>query len=141
MKEAARQPCVLLVEDNPADVFLIRLLLGRVACAVELHVATDGEKALDLLDVRLDPPYLILLDLNLPKLDGWELLRRIKSRPERYFAPVVVLSSATSRAEVNRCYELGASAFVAKQEDPRRMERALAQIVEFWFSAVTLPQC
>ncbi|HEY8942927.1 MAG TPA: response regulator, partial [Polyangiaceae bacterium] len=94
MKEAARQPCVLLVEDNPADVFLIRLLLGRVACAVELHVATDGEKALDLLDVRLDPPYLILLDLNLPKLDGWELLRRIKSRPERYFAPVVVLSSA-----------------------------------------------
>jgi two-component system, chemotaxis family, response regulator Rcp1 len=142
----AGTPRVLLVEDNPADVYLAQLLFERTATACELSVARDGEEALEALGLggkqRKQPlPDLILLDLNLPKVDGWEVLRRIKTDPEAQSIPVVILSSARSTDEVNRCYELQANAFVRKVDEVKNMEEAMRSLALFWFQTVTLPPC
>jgi CheY-like chemotaxis protein len=142
----ANKTRVLLVEDNPADVYLTELLLDRSEAAYELWVARDGDEALQELGLngsgRARPlPDLILLDLNLPKIDGWEVLRRIKADPEAQLVPVVILSSTSSSSEVNRCYELQANAFVRKLDEVKRMEESMRSLARFWFQAATLPRC
>ena len=146
MRDAARSTRVLLVEDNPADVYLVRMFFERLGLDIELEVAGDGELALELLglDGAAEPPpapELVLLDLNLPRIDGWELLRRIKADPRLTVVPVVILSSAQSEHEVERCYRLHASAFVPKLEGPREMESTLRSLSEFWFHRASLPRC
>lgn len=143
---AASKTRVLLVEDNPADVYLTQLLLDRSQTAYELSVARDGDEALQELGLsgsaRVRPlPDLILLDLNLPKTDGWEVLRRIKSDPVAQLVPVVILSSTSSSSEVNRCYELQANAFVRKLDEVNRMEESMRSLARFWFQTATLPRC
>ncbi|MFZ5893450.1 MAG: response regulator [Myxococcota bacterium] len=145
---AAGKTRVLLVEDNPADIYLTELLLERSAAGTtyELSIARDGEEALVALGLCGKPrerplPDVILLDLNLPKVDGWEVLRRIKSHPEAQLIPVVCLSSASSASEVNRCYELQANAFVRKLDEVKSMEESMRSLARFWFQTVTLPQC
>lgn len=145
-EERAGKLRVLLVEDNPADVYLTELLLERSHASCELHIARDGEEALSELGLADRPrqrplPDLVLLDLNLPKVDGWEVLRRIKSHPELQVLPVVVLSSTTSTREVNLCYELKANAFVRKLDEVTRMEDAMRSLARFWFQTATLPRC
>lgn len=144
--EQATKVRVLLVEDNPADVYLTELLLERSQAACELQVVRDGEEALTSLGLADRPrerplPDLILLDLNLPKVDGWEVLRRIKSHPELQLLPVVILSSTTSTSEVTRCYELQANAFVRKVDEVKSMEDAMRSLAGFWFRTATLPRC
>jgi len=146
MRDGAGPTRVLLVEDNPADVYLIKLLLERVGAALDLDVVSDGESALERLGLTGDSgarflPELILLDLNLPRLDGWELLRRIKADAKLTVIPVVVLSSAESATEVAHCYRLHASAFVRKLEEPKQMESALRCLSEFWLRTASLPRC
>jgi CheY-like chemotaxis protein len=142
----ANKTRVLLVEDNPADVYLTELLLDRSEAAYELSVARDGDEALQELGLngtdRVRPlPDLILLDLNLPKIDGWEVLRRIKADPVAQIVPVVILSSTSSSSEVNRCYELRANAFVRKLDEVKRMEESMRSLARFWFQTATLPRC
>jgi CheY-like chemotaxis protein len=143
---AANKTRVLLVEDNPADVYLTELLLDRSEADYELLVARDGDEALQELGLngtdRVRPlPDLILLDLNLPKIDGWEVLRRIKADPVAQIVPVVILSSTSSSSEVNRCYELRANAFVRKLDEVKRMEESMRSLARFWFQTATLPRC
>ena len=109
-------------------------------------MARDGEEALLELGLAGTPrtrplPDLVLLDLNLPKVDGWEVLRRIKADREAQLIPVVVLSSTSSSSEVNRCYELQANAFVRKLDEVKRMEESMRSLARFWFQTATLPRC
>lgn len=126
-------PSILLVEDNPEDIDLARLALSRAGSAHPLVVATDGAEALDLLaDETMDVPALILLDLNLPRVDGREVLRQMRARERTKFVPVVVLTSSSAERDILECYEAGANAYVVKPLEFREFEDALESILDAW---------
>jgi two-component system response regulator len=134
---------VLLVEDNPGDAELTRQALESSKLAVELVTVDDGEKALRYL--RREPPYrdaalpdLVLLDLNLPKVSGEEVLREIKADRALRSLPVVVLTSSDAEAEITRCYAEGANCYVVKPVDFSSFMEIVASIEQFWFSVVKL---
>lgn len=110
---------ILLVEDDPGDVFLFREALRNTSLEYELHVADNGEKALDFMHRR--PPFagarrpdLVVLDLNLPRINGIEVLREIRALPEFGELPVIVLTTSKSDTDARLCRELGANAFLSK---------------------------
>ncbi len=110
---------ILLIEDNPADVYLVREVLSVHALPAELQTIDDGEKALQFLDgMESDPGPLqldlVLLDLNLPKFDGMQVLSRIRAGTRLAPIPVIVLTSSDSPRDKERALSLGASAFVRK---------------------------
>jgi chemotaxis family two-component system response regulator Rcp1 len=132
--------CVLLVEDNHGDVRLVREALADHGTRVELSVAHDGRAALDRLRGPARRPDLILLDLNLPGMDGVSLLGRIKSDPKLRRIPVVVLTSSDSAAEVERVYDLHANCYLVKRPTLSEFERHIRHTIDFWTDAVRLPQ-
>lgn len=135
---------LLLVEDNLGDVGLIREALASCESRAEMSVARDGIEALRLLNrengegesVR---PDLILLDLNLPRMDGRELLARLKSDPELRKIPVVVFTSSNAPQDVARAYALHANCYLVKPPDLAGIERVMSLINEFWMKTVRLP--
>jgi chemotaxis family two-component system response regulator Rcp1 len=133
---------ILLVEDNPNDIEITRRALAKGQVKNELTVARDGQEAIDLLFGQPDGgslPGLILLDLNLPKIDGREVLSRIKSDPELRRIPVIVLTTSTREEDVVRSYDLGVNTFISK---PVRFEdfiKVVAAIQEYWIVIATLP--
>ena len=114
---------ILLVEDNPNDVEITRRALQKGQVSHQLTVARDGQEALDILFGRQNdnvaPPDLILLDLNLPKVDGREVLEKVKADPKLRHIPVVVITISTREEDMARCYELGVKTFISK---PARFE-------------------
>lgn len=135
---------ILMVEDNPGDVRLTREAFKEGKVRNELHVAEDGVAALDFLYRR--PPHqqaprpdLILLDLNLPKKDGREVLETIKSDPSLKTIPVVILTTSQAEEDVIRAYHLSANCYVTKPVDFEQFMRIVQTIEEFWLSVVTLP--
>ena len=144
MTTAAQAIEILLVEDDPGDELLTREALAEYKISNRLHVARDGGEALDFLYRRgahADAPRadLILLDLNLPKYDGLQVLERIKSDPELAFVPVVILTTSSSEEDVLRSYQLHANAYVTKPVDVGQFIDAVRQIDEFFLSVVRLP--
>jgi CheY-like chemotaxis protein len=132
---------LLLIEDNPGDVGLIREALAPAGSELELAVARDGLEALALLE-RCEAaarPDLILLDLNLPRMDGRELLARLKAHPELRRIPVVVLTSSSAPQDVRRAYDLHANCYLVKPTDFSGLERAVRGIADFWLGIVRLP--
>lgn len=131
---------VLLVEDNPGDADLIREALREVALPLVLRVAQDGVAALEELR-RSDAsrPDLILLDLNLPKQDGREVLGELKRDPALSAIPVVVLSSSEAERDLLQAYQLHANCFVTKPVDLTELLATVRAIAEFWFRHVKLP--
>jgi two-component system, chemotaxis family, response regulator Rcp1 len=135
---------ILLVEDNPGDVRLTREALREGKVRNNLHVAADGVEALHFLRregkfagaVR---PDLILLDLNLPKKDGREVLEDIKSDPALRYIPVVVLTSSQAEQDILRAYDLHANCYVTKPVDLDQFIHVVRSIEEFWFTIVKLP--
>ncbi|MGH1485654.1 MAG: response regulator [Cellvibrionaceae bacterium] len=135
---------ILMVEDNPGDVELTREALATGKFRNNLHITEDGEKALDFLYQRGEftnapRPDLVLLDLNLPKVSGREVLADVKSNDKLMSIPVVVLSSSEDARDIEATYELNANSFVTK---PVRIEDFLqvAQAIEhFWIEIVKLP--
>lgn len=130
---------VLLVEDDPNDVELTLRALGKHNLANRVFVVRDGEEALDYLyrrgafDGRDDgDPVVVLLDLKLPKVDGLEVLREIKSDPRLRDLPVVVLTSSREHADLVRAYELGTNAYVVKPVDFEQFQEAVRQLGLFW---------
>jgi CheY-like chemotaxis protein len=129
---------ILLVEDNPGDAQLVRMAFADALPSARVSVATDGEAALSRLREE-GPPDLLLLDLNLPRLSGHEVLQAIKADAALRRLPVVVLSSSAAEADVTRSYELGASSHVTKPGDVDALFALAETLARYWFGAVTLP--
>ena len=135
---------ILMVEDNPGDVRLTREALRSAKMLNNLHVVEDGEAALDYLYQRgqyaLAPrPDLVLLDLNLPKKDGREVLAVIKSDDMLKSIPVVVLTTSHAESDILRAYNLNANCYVTKPVDFQRFTEIVKTIEDFWLTVVTLP--
>ena len=135
---------ILLVEDNPADVRLTReaLLNGKVQH--ELHVAKDGVEAMAFLRHQLafhkaPRPDMILLDLNLPRKDGREVLAEIKADPDLRSIPVIILTTSQADEDILKTYNLHANGYIVKPVDLEQFFRIIKQIKEFWMSIVVLP--
>jgi chemotaxis family two-component system response regulator Rcp1 len=136
---------ILLCEDNPGDVDLIKKALQRGEVAHRMTVVEDGVEALAVLrraDGYTDCPRpdLILLDLNLPKKDGREVLSEIKTDPQLRLIPVVVLSSSDAETDILKAYELHANSYITKPVDIHQFVRVVRSINDFWFSVVKLPK-
>ena len=135
---------ILLVEDNPADADLARENLETSKVLNELHVVIDGMQAMDFLRKRGEysdapRPDLILLDLNLPKKDGREVLAQIKADPELRRIPVVILTSSDAEEDILKSYDLQASAYITKPVDLVGFAKIVKAIEGFWFSVVKFP--
>jgi CheY-like chemotaxis protein len=136
---------VLLVEDDAGDELMTREAFEENRIGNRLHVARDGEEALDFLYQRGDHTEapkvdLVLLDLNLPKYDGRQVLEQIRSDPELTHMPVVVLTTSSSEEDILRSYKLHANAYVTKPVDVYQFVAAVRQIDEFFLSVVRLPR-
>jgi chemotaxis family two-component system response regulator Rcp1 len=135
---------ILLVEDNPGDVRLTLEALRGAKVANELHVVGDGESALDFLHQRGDHtnaprPDIILLDLNLPRLEGREVLAEIKSVPALATIPTIVLTSSSAEADIQESYALHANCFISKPVDFTDFIAAVRSLEGFWLKIVRLP--
>jgi len=135
---------IFLVEDNPADVRLTKEALANGKIQHELLIARDGIEALSLLRregsfVRAPRPDLILLDLNLPRKDGREVLAEIKADPDLIRIPVIILTSSKVEDDILKSYNLYANGYILKPVDSEQFFRVIQQIKEFWMSIVVLP--
>jgi CheY-like chemotaxis protein len=145
MTPAGRAIDVLLIEDDPGDELITREAFQDNKIKNTLHVAHDGQEGLDFLYKRgkfadAPTPDLILLDLNLPKYDGRQLLEKVKSDPELSHIPVVVLTTSSAEEDILRSYKLHANAYVTKPVDLDQFMNAVRQIDEFFVQVVRLPQ-
>lgn len=136
---------ILMVEDNPGDVQLTSENLADCKILHELHVARDGIEALEFLRGEgsfsgVPRPDLVLLDLNLPRKDGREVLAEMKTDPALRSIPVVVLTSSSAEEDVLRSYDLQASAYVTKPVDLDGFSKIVKGIEHFWFSVVRFPR-
>jgi CheY-like chemotaxis protein len=135
---------VLLVEDNPGDVRLTREALKEGRVHNNLHVAPDGVEALAFLrregrHAGAVCPDLILLDLNLPRKGGREVLAEIKGDPALRHIPVVILTSSSAEQDIARAYDLHANCYISKPVDLDQFIKVVKSIEDFWFTVVKLP--
>ena len=135
---------ILMVEDNEGDVLLTQLGLRDAKIAVDLTVVKDGVEAMEYLRRKgkfgaAPRPDLILLDLNLPRMDGRELLAEVNADPELRKIPVVVLTSSSADADVEGMYALHANCYVVKPVGAKEFEKIVKSINEFWLTVVKLP--
>ena len=135
---------LLVVDDDPGQVRLIRALLGHLGLSHRCHCALNGHSALDFLNKK--PPFehaprpnLVLLDLNMPGMNGCDVLRYVKSDPELRSIPVIVLSTSQAAQDVNACYSEHANAYVYKGPDLESNLNLLRDIDRFWGAAAVLP--
>lgn len=145
MTSDARVIDILLVEDDPGDELITREAFEHNKIKNTLHVARDGEEGLDFLYQRgayenAPRPELILLDLNLPKYDGRQLLEQIKNDADLCHIPVVVLTTSAAEEDILKSYKLHANAYVTKPVDVDAFMSAVRQIDEFFVQVVRLPQ-
>jgi CheY-like chemotaxis protein len=134
----------LLVEDNPGDVRLTVEALNDAKLSNNLSVARDGVKAMELLHqegphANAPRPDLILLDLNLPRMDGREVLAQIKEHPELRHIPVVILTTSDAQPDIQQAYELHANCYITKPVDLEQFITVVRSIEDFWLTIVRLP--
>ena len=135
---------ILLVEDNSGDVQLTKLALEESKMSVNLHVVEDGVEALAFLRkegkyASTKHPDIILLDLNLPKKDGREVLAEIKADPNLKRIPVIVLTASQAETDILNAYNLNANCYIIKPVDFDRFVKIVQSIENFWFTIVRLP--
>jgi len=140
-----KTPRVLLIDDNPADVSLIGEASAGGKYQTKFQNFTDGEKAISHLrtigqNAEAAKPDLVILDLNLPRMNGKNVLAFLKTDRELRGIPVVVFSSSQSHWEISHCYELGANCYVRKTGDLDGFVSAIRSIEEFWFGTASLPE-
>ncbi len=140
----ARSIEVLLVEDDPADVELTEECLKEAKVVLNLNVVNDGAKAIAYLHqegqyAKAVRPDLILLDLNLPKKDGREVLAEIKNHETLKSIPVVVLTTSRAEEDIVKSYGLGANCYISKPVGLDQFARVVRSIEDFWFTVVKLP--
>jgi CheY-like chemotaxis protein len=138
---------ILLVEDNLGDVDLIKEMLDDTRYSLEITVLADGAKAVEYLlrqrerhdEVDAWPPDLMLLDLNLPKVSGHEVLRTTRSTEDLSGLPIIVLTSSGATRDIARSYALGANCYITKPGDLKAFQAVVKALSDFWFSVVKLP--
>lgn len=133
---------ILLVDDNPQDAELVMHTLRRHHPGLAVRHARDGAEAITMLGKWPGPqvPCLILLDLKMPKVDGFEVLRWVRGDADLRLIPVVVLTSSDLQRDVQRAYELGASSYVVKPMDFEHFTETLRRVVDYWVPVDRGPQ-
>lgn len=144
MPDKRKKADILLVEDNPGDISLIKQAVAETEMHPEMHVVTDGFQALQYLKQEApfedaQKPSIIILDINLPGKDGPAVLSEVKADPSLAEIPVIVFSSSDSPRDISTCYELHANCYVVKPRDLYGMTDAIHCIVTFWLTIVKLP--
>lgn len=143
----ARPITILMAEDDPEDRLLAREALAKARLANELRFVEDGEQLMDYLNHRgrylevadSPRPGLILLDLNMPKKDGREALREIKTDPQLRRIPVVVLTTSKAEEDIFRTYDLGANSFIIKPVSFQGLVEVMKTLKSYWFEIVETP--
>lgn len=139
---------VLLAEDDPADQELTRRALQNDVFRAELHIVSNGEAAIQYLERSgiyavqgsAPRPDIMLLDLNLPRLDGRQVLTRVRANPSLCTLPVVILTTSQQEEEIIRSYKLGCSSFITKPVEIDQFIAVIRQLGSYWFELVTLPR-
>jgi DNA-binding response OmpR family regulator len=144
MKMSTKPLEILLVEDNKGDIGLITEFLSDAKVITNIHIAEDGEEAIHFLcdkDQFLGSslPDIIILDWNLPKKDGSEVLKEIKENNNLKNIPVIILTTSSAEKDLIRAYNLHANAYIVKPLDFEEFMKIIKSIADFWFKAVTLP--
>ena len=144
MEGSTRSIEILLVEDNPGDARLTIEAMREAKMRNRIHLVEDGVEAMEFLRRQgrfgdAPRPDLILLDLNLPRKDGREVLAEVKADPNLKRIPVVILTTSRAEEDVIRAYDLHANCYVTKPVDLAQFMKIVAQIDEFWVKVVTLP--
>jgi chemotaxis family two-component system response regulator Rcp1 len=136
---------VLLVEDNPGDVRLTQEAFREVNPSVQLHIANDGVEAMSFLrrqgvNANAPRPDFILLDLNLPRMDGRQVLAQIKADASLKMTPTFILSTSKEGRDIARSYELQANCYLCKPVDLDQFEKLVKSLNDFWLTKAELPQ-
>jgi CheY-like chemotaxis protein len=136
---------ILLVEDNEGDIVLINEALKEVSNNHELTVVRDGEQALQFIERKgvyenLPTPHFVILDLNLPKVEGKVVLSTIKGNSELKKIPVVVLTTSNSESDISESYALNANGYIIKPIGFRKFTEVVASLSQFWINIVELPK-
>jgi chemotaxis family two-component system response regulator Rcp1 len=139
LRKPVRQLSILLVEDDPGDILIAEEALRAGQLDSELTIVQDGHDALEHLRSSGQRPDIVLLDLNLPRMSGHEVLAQIKGDDTLRVIPVVVLSTSSAHEDVQRSYELGANIYVAKPVDFDQFAHVIKQIEQFFLTIATLP--
>jgi CheY-like chemotaxis protein len=147
-KNHGRPAVILLVEDDPGDQELTRRTFANAKIRNQLYIVGDGEQALDYLFRRgkfRDPstsprPDLVLLDLNMPRVDGRQVLLEIGACPQLNSLPVVVMTTSSQETDIVKSYQLGANSYIVKPVGLQEFVEILAAIENYWFEIVVLPR-
>lgn len=148
MPEPGAPATILLVEDDPGDIELTRRALDHGRIRNDLHVVNDGEQALDYLlrqgkfaDPASSPrPDLILLDLNLPRVNGKQVLEKMKEHPELARIPTVALTTSQQEEDVLQSYDLGVNSFITKPVEMNHFIKVVQAMEEYWLQIVVAPR-
>jgi CheY-like chemotaxis protein len=133
------------LEDEPADVYLLKTALKENNIVLNLHHVIDGQEGLNFLQkvgqyAHAPRPDLIFLDLNMPRMNGYEFLTAIKADELSCDIPVIVLTTSDAESDVTRAYKLGAASYIAKPLDISQFITTIRQVSEYWLKVVRLPQ-
>ena len=123
---------ILLVEDNPSDAELTQRALRKSELDAQLAIARDGAEALEYLLSNRPRPKVIFLDLKLPKIDGIEVLRRVRADERTKSIPVVVLTSSQEERDISECYKLGVNSYIVKPVEFDKFYKAVAELGKYW---------
>jgi CheY-like chemotaxis protein len=133
---------ILHVEDNPDDVMLMNLAFNRAGISARLNVVNDGDEAITALEKStLDggPPVCVLLDVKLPRVSGLEVLAWIREQPRLRRLPVILLTSSSQTADINRAYDLGANSFLVKPPDLDSLTQLVKTVAHYWVQTNVRP--
>jgi two-component system, chemotaxis family, response regulator Rcp1 len=134
----ARPLSILIVDDGPGDRRLMEVALQEFAPQCQIEIAVDGEQALAYLDFCATKPALIFLDLNMPRIDGREVLRQIKSNPELKRIPVIIFTTSDDLGDILYCYENHANSVLTKPMSIDEFNLRIASVVDYWLNTVRL---
>ena len=140
-----RQPLIVIAEDDADDQFLFQTAFEENGLTLRIEFVHNGVELISYLDSckvtadQTDLPSLIILDLNMPKKDGREVLKEIKDHPVYKIIPVIIFTTTKNEMEVRRCYELGANSYIVKPVSFDGLLNIIREIKNFWFNTVVLP--